>query len=362
MGQYFQTALFVFEFQIVMTIRAQSHLTVATINREPAVNINKYGDFSESDRLEIMKWVDTFRRSQSRAVQEMYAMADALDALSKIFGTKFTAFAKDVFKMSRYNLRRFAAFHRLLNARFVNHRGMIAFHELDRIAPEALFLLTDGDEDVDVIEEIRTNAANGEEVSREQVKQLLAARKEMQIQLAASEAEKEHAEQRYQETIANIQLENAQLRESAASASNFAVVLGDQRSALEDENASLRKQLNDLPVRVVEKIVPDENAAAVADELKAANLRLVHAENANRALEEELKKARTEATASRDENAEEEKLAQEIALIQSEIDGMMQKLVGIVTRTKSQDPNKFKLQLEKLQISLSMLRDQFRHA
>lgn len=227
----------------------------------------------------ITEWLSAGRR----LISELFIMTEQLLKMRQILGRKFGPLVRAELNISRRQAYRYMHINKVLKAHFqVN--GELAWGN-GTISQTALALLTPTT-DESVIQEVKLALGNGQAIEAPMVSELLARREsEHATMLAAAQADAQMAQQRLQRRLETSEVELARIQRDSAAQTEMLRRNSEARAVLEEENAKLRREANE--VRFEEKrveVVPPGFASAV-DAIAAKTKELGDLETQRTALE-----------------------------------------------------------------------------
>lgn len=214
-----------------------------------------------AEQQAVQECITEWHSAGRRLISELFTMTEQLLKLRNILGRKFGPLVKTELNVSRRQAYRYMHINKVLKAHFqVN--GEMAWGG-GTISQTALALLTPTT-DESVIQEVKLALGNGKAIEAPMVSELLARRdSEHATMLAAAQADAQMAQQKLQRRLETSEVELARIQRDTAAQTEMLRRNTEARSVLEEENAKLRREANE--VRFEEKrveVVPPGFASA----------------------------------------------------------------------------------------------------
>ncbi|CAM3225879.1 MULTISPECIES: hypothetical protein [Janthinobacterium] len=232
------------------------------------------GNLNNEQLLSLHIYVAEYRASFTRVEGEYLILSSRLKAIQDLLKDKFYEFSERELGLKRHTARRLLA----INACLVKHistNGQIDLNEARNYRRNALYLL-EPVTDVDVIEEVRALAKNGQTIDEATVRRIIDSRNvDYEEKIALAEAKLRSQESDLQKKEQQRALENGRLKDRLANQDELLRREKEKTVALVEELNESRSQATIVahPVEIVREVLP-AGLASIEEATVAAEIRL----------------------------------------------------------------------------------------
>ncbi|MCU6502023.1 hypothetical protein LPN04_29945 [Rugamonas sp. A1-17] len=237
-------------------------------------------ELDSQKQMEVYGLLTDIRSSMRRVENEFVFMAIKLGQMQEIVGDQFYGYVQSELGLQKYQVQRMLTSYKALATHLSDDAGRIDLALGGRFTQGALRMfapVTDGN----VVEEVRKLAAAGEKINEAVILRVVAAHEtDQEARIALLESEADRARKDLDKVRDQSEVEKLRLQSQIAASTEQMRKMAEQRLAVEEELATLRKQ----ETVVTEKEVPKVPAgyttieSAIAD----ATLKLEQAQQRER--------------------------------------------------------------------------------